>query len=179
MRIYFKIIGMRINIGFFHSCNLWVELVFIVVEGVPVNAVSAFQFRFLTKMKLQSISLLSSLTSSSLWPAGIFSILVLHSQVFEEGIIGAWGLLAVLLHYNLAILQLKWFSLKLLLGFRGLFIKCHNTSTSYRIPWWWKLHRDILRASWCHRRQAWPHPTAWLLRPCWQSCCWRRMWRGC
>ena len=57
-------------------------------------------------MKLQK-HIIVDITDSilTLLPAGILSILVLHSEVFEETVVAPLILLPVLLNYDLPILQ--------------------------------------------------------------------------
>ena len=45
---------------------------------------------------------------SSIKPAGILAILILHSEVFEKTVVVALVLLPVLLNYDLAVLKIEW-----------------------------------------------------------------------
>ena len=89
--------------------HLWVELVFIVVEGVPEN-----MQKLSSKLSLHFVFFLFIFTIlSSIKPAGILAILILHSEVFEKTVVGALVLLHLLLNYDLAILQIEYYFLML------------------------------------------------------------------
>ena len=114
--IYLEKLGQRAPVGAkdWHEDmlhHLWVELVFIVVEGVPGN-----MQKLSSKLSLHFgvfFHFHHFVRSSSIKPAGILAILILHSEVFEKTVVVALVLLPVLLNYDLAILQIEYYFLML------------------------------------------------------------------
>ena len=82
--------------------HLWVELVFIVVEGVPGN-----MQKLSSKLSLHFGVFFIFTILSRIKPAGILAILILHSEVFEKTVVVALVLLPVLLNYDLAVLKIE------------------------------------------------------------------------